>query len=62
MLDTMTVLMFVTTGLQAWRTQKQWQAYQRGEITRGQVVNLITTTIFMAVATVCLFALSRLSG
>lgn len=61
-LHTMAVLMFLTTALQAWRTYKQWNAYQRGEVTRGQAVNLITTTLLMAVATFGLFVLGRLVG
>ena len=62
MLSTMTFLLFVTTLLQGWRNTQQWKAYQRGEVTRGQLVNQTTSTVIVAVATLALFVLGRVIG
>ncbi|MEB3284963.1 MAG: hypothetical protein VKN33_06735 [Candidatus Sericytochromatia bacterium] len=62
MLGLMTFLMFFTTLFQAWQAHKQWQAYQRGEVTRGRAVNQITNVVLMAAGTVGLFLVGRLIG
>ncbi|MEB3328100.1 MAG: hypothetical protein VKQ33_02575 [Candidatus Sericytochromatia bacterium] len=60
MLTTVTTLLIVSTLVQAARNRRQWEAYQAGKLTRGQMVNRITTTVLLAVGSLGLVVLKLL--
>ncbi|MNT89695.1 hypothetical protein D3C72_2304710 [compost metagenome] len=55
MINTLFLLSLVATLFMAWRSKKQWDAYNRAAVTRVQMTNQVSITIALAVATVVLF-------
>jgi uncharacterized membrane protein len=52
MLTTVTALMILSTLVNAAMNRGQWEAYQAGKLTRGQIVNRITTTALLAAGSI----------
>jgi len=57
MINTLFILSLLATLFMAWRSKKQWDAYNRAGVTRTQMVNQVSITTVLAVATVILFVL-----
>ncbi|MEB3221626.1 MAG: hypothetical protein VKS61_06065 [Candidatus Sericytochromatia bacterium] len=61
MLTTVTGLMILTSLVSIAANRSQWDAYQQGKLTRGQIVNRITTTVFVVLGTLALL-IAKMSG
>lgn len=55
MLGTVAGVSAAVTAYSAYRNTKAWDAYHRAEISRGQMVNKVFTTLVLGAGTVVLF-------
>lgn len=58
MLTTIAGASFVATLVSGYRNTRQWQEYNHGHLSRGQMTNKIFTTVVLGGATAALVALN----
>lgn len=58
MLSTIAGASFVATLVSAYRNTRQWEEYNRGHLSRGQMTNKVFTTVVLGGATAAMVALN----
>jgi len=56
MLSTVAGASFLATLVSAYRNTRQWEEYNRGHLSRGQMTNKVFTTVVLGGATAALVA------